>query len=222
LSVLSGPRVELPDHVQRRIDVWRGAGALVLCALWGWHAFVRNTEVPVLGFLDIAVHEAGHVLFRPFGELVMLIMGSGFEVLFPLLAGLIFLAVKRDAIAFGVCWAWAANTCVDSARYIAEAKTGSYALLGGGPDAQGDWERILGEEFYDKVFLADRIAGIVRAGGAVVFVVATAAIIAAMWWHHRTANEVARLPAPTADGPAPLGTAPSRPLEARTPDDMWR
>ena len=213
---LSGdPRVELPDNVRRRIDVWRGAAALVLCALWGWHAFVRDTEVPVLGFLDIAVHETGHVLFRPFGELTMLIMGSGFEVLFPILAGLIFLITKRDAIAFGVCWAWAANACVDSARYIAEAKTGSDVLLGGGPDAQGDWERILGEEFYDKIFLADRIAGVVRAVGAVVFVAAIASIAAAMWWQWRAANETEGLSGREVD-------SASRPIEVRSPDDMWR
>jgi hypothetical protein len=46
------------------------------------------------------------------------------------------------------------------------------ALLGATvPDAAGDWERILGEEF-DKVFLADRIAGIVRTLGFVLWIAA--------------------------------------------------
>jgi hypothetical protein len=212
---LTGPRVELPEHVERRLNLWRGAGGLVLCALWGWHAFVRDKQVPVLSFLDIAVHETGHVLFQPFGELTMLIMGSGFQVLFPFVVGLAFLALRRDAIALGVCWAWAANACVDAARYIADARTGSLALLGGGPDAQGDWERILGEEFYDTIFLADRIAGIARTVGALVFVAAVAAIVSDMWWHRRKAGLAERVPEDRAG-------ERRRSVQAAGPEDMWR
>jgi len=185
-------RVPLPEHVERRLHVWRGAGALVLLALWGWHAFVRDTEVPVLIFLDIAVHEIGHVLFRPFGELTMLVMGSGFEVGFPLVVGLVFLIWKRDPIAFGICMGWAAGACADSARYIADAPHGALLLLGGGPEAVGDWERILGEEFFDKVYMAPRIAGIVRSVGLVLWLVGLAAVLAGMWWHHRRADDAER------------------------------
>jgi hypothetical protein len=212
---LTGPRVELPEHVQRRLNVWRGAAGLALCALWGWHAFVRDAQVPVLNFLDVAVHETGHALFQPFGELTMLIMGSGFQVLFPFVVGLVFWVLKRDAVALGVCWAWAANACVDAARYIADAKTGSLALLGGGPDAQGDWERILGEEFYDKIFLADRIAGIARTAGAVLLFAAVASIVTGMWWHHHKAEPAEHLPLVRA-------IEPRSSMPAASPDEMWR
>ena len=134
---------------------------------------MKNDQTPIFVYLNIAVHETGHVLFRPFGELTMLIMGSGFEVLFPLAVGAYFLIRKRDVIATAVAWGWSASALASAATYIADADDGRLALLGAtAPDAAGDWERILGEEFFDKVFLADRIAGIVRTVGFVLWIVA--------------------------------------------------
>jgi hypothetical protein len=207
-------RVPLPDDVEQHLHVWRGVGAIALLAVWGWHAFVRDTEVPILVFLDIAVHEVGHVLFRPFGELVMLIMGSGFEVLFPFAVGLVFLLWKHDPIAFGICMGWSSNACADSARYIADAPHGSLMLMGGGPDAVGDWERILGEEFFDKVFLADRLSGIVRSAGLVLWLMGVAAVVATIVWRRGKATEADR-------GPR-TPRKPLAPLEPIGEEQMWR
>ena len=44
-------------------------------AVWGWFALVKGDQTPLLVYLNNAAHEVGHVLFRPFGELTMLIMG---------------------------------------------------------------------------------------------------------------------------------------------------
>jgi hypothetical protein len=165
--------VPLPDDIQRRLNVYKAAGALLLIAVWGWFALVQNDQTPIFVYLNIAVHEIGHVLFRPFGELTMLVMGSGFEVLFPLAVGAYFLVRRRDVIATAVAWGWSASALASAATYIGDADDGRLALLGAtGPDAAGDWERILGEEFFDKVFLADRIAGFVRTLGFVLWIVA--------------------------------------------------
>ena len=96
--------VELPDDIQARLTVYKARGALLLIAVWGWFALVNDDQTPIFVYLNIAVHESGHVLFRPFGELTMLIMGSGFEVLFPLSVGAVFLLRKRDLVATAVCW----------------------------------------------------------------------------------------------------------------------
>jgi hypothetical protein len=68
--------VPLPDDIQRRLNVFKAAGALLLIAIWGWFALVKNDQTPIFVYLNIAVHEIGHLLFRPFGELTMLMMGS--------------------------------------------------------------------------------------------------------------------------------------------------
>ncbi len=190
----------LPGEIRFRIALWKGVGALGLVALWGWFAFVRNEEVPVLQFLDVAVHEIGHRVFAPFGEVTMLMMGSGSEMLFPLLLGLLVFGLwKRDLVAWAICWAWAAGAFADASRYMADATRGQLALLGGdGPDAMGDWERIFGPEHWDKLYLADRWAHAVRAWGLAIWCAAAGLAIAsiALSWKRmqdeERAAEVAR------------------------------
>jgi hypothetical protein len=165
--------VPLPDDIEQRLTVYKAAGALLLIAVWGWFALVQNDQTPIFVYLNIAVHESGHVLFRPFGELTMLIMGSGFEVLFPFAVGVVFLIRKRDLVSTAVSWGWSASALASAATYIADADDGQLSLLGAsGPDTAGDWERILGEQFLDKLYLADSIAAKVRTAGYALWFVA--------------------------------------------------
>jgi hypothetical protein len=201
--------IGLPSDIERRLTVAKAVGAALLIAAWGWFALVRSDQTPVFVYLNIAVHEIGHVLFRPFGELTMLIMGSGFEVLFPLAVGLFFLVAKRNVVAAAVSFGWAASALASAATYIGDADDGRLALLGAtGPDAAGDWERILGVEFFDKVYLADRIAGTVRTAGFVLWFVALAL---ALWTIVRNREERAAA--------RPRLTAP---LPVLTDEQMWR
>jgi hypothetical protein len=207
--------VTLPKDIQRRLDIWKAAGALVLCAFYGWFALVRNAQTPILEFADIAVHEVGHKLFSPFGELIMLIMGSGFQVLFPLVLGVVFAVWKHNLIAWGVCWAWAANAMCDAARYIYDAPRGELMLLGGG-GGLGDWSRILGPEHYDKLYLADRLAADVRTLGFVTWFAAIGIVIFAL---------VREAAAAKRDAPAGTQKATARPSGALAPVrdvEMWR
>ena len=214
MGSLTGDRVVLPEDIQRRLAVWRGVGALGLCALWAWFGFVKDAEVPVLQYLDIAVHEVGHVVFRPFGEFTMLIMGSGTEVLFPFVVGLVLLVWKRDLIATGICWAWSAAAAANAARYIADATQGSLALMGTGPDAMGDWERVLGPEHLDKLALADDYASQVRTAGLLLMAVAFSLVIAGIVWNLQKARSLD----PHRRAPVTVRT----PIEPVAPDDMWR
>jgi hypothetical protein len=207
--------VTLPQDIQRRLDVWKAIGALLVCALYGWFALVRNAQTPVLEFADIAVHEMGHKVFSPFGELTMLIMGSGSQVLFPLLLGVMFAVWKRNLIAWGVCWAWAANAMSDAARYIYDAPRGELALLGGDGSGLGDWTRILGPEHLDKVYLAERLAADVRAAAFVTWFAAVGIVVFALV---RTVAAIRR-----EDGAVATATArPSGELAPVGDVDMWR
>ena len=168
--------VQLPEDIQRRLNAWKAVGALGVCAIYGWFAIVKDAQLPVLVFLDIAVHEVGHKLFSPFGDLIMLIMGTGFQVLFPFVVGLVFGIWKRNFIAWGVCWAWSANAMCDGARYIYDAPRGELMLLGAG-DGLGDWSKILGPEHFDKLYLADRLAAQLRTLGIITWVVAVGLVV---------------------------------------------
>jgi hypothetical protein len=208
--------VPLPDDIERRLTAYKAAGALLLIAVWGWFALVKNDQTPIFVYLNIAVHEIGHVLFRPFGELTMLIMGSGLEVLFPFAVGVVYLIRRRDLVSTAVSWGWSASALASAATYIADADDGRLALLGAtGPDTAGDWERILGVQFFDKVYLADSIAAMVRTAGYVLWFVALAMaawVIVRARLQERATAAISR----------PRATAtPRSPLPVLDDEQMW-
>jgi hypothetical protein len=208
--------VPLPEHLERRLVAYKAAGAIVLIGIWGWFALVRGDQTPVFVYLNIAVHEVGHVVFRPVGELVMLVMGSGSEVLFPLVVGVYFLLRRRDAVAGAICFGWCASALASAATYIADADDGLLPLLGAtGPDAAGDWERILGPEFFDRLFLADPIAGVVRTAGFALWFLALGLAVAALVLSLRRAAAAERA------GRARPTATPARDLAPVSDEEMW-
>lgn len=199
-------KVELPEHDRHSLRMWAAVGAIAWCAVYGWFSFVRGTDVPILFLLQLATHEVGHLAFRPFGEFTMLVMGSGTEILVPLLLGIGYLAWKRNLVAASVCLAWASAACAHTAAYIADAVRGEMILIG---SDEGDWERILGVEFWDDLPMADVYAGRVRAVGLVVWFVALAVAIAAVWFHAKRSKP-----------PAP--ERPRLTFAKVSPEDQWR
>jgi hypothetical protein len=215
---------EIGDDLQRRLDLWKGVGAVVWCAVLGWIALVRGQRVPVLGFADVATHELGHVVWWQLthNELVMLVMGNGTQVLVPLLAGIAFFVVRRNWIALGMCLAWCAAAIADTAVYVYDAPRGELTLmgfggLGDGDQALGDWARVLGPEHLDKLYLADRWAADLRLLAVLVWIAAVAVIgvglaitVERVRRDRRTAVPTAA-PAPV-EAPGPrLRTGPSAP-----------
>lgn len=97
--------------------------------------------------INLVFHEAGHVLFRPFGRLWMFLGGSLFQVLLPLMLMASFLIYNRDAFGASLCLWWAGQSLMDVAPYIADARALNLPLLGVGAsaDAPGmhDWYNIL-------------------------------------------------------------------------------
>ena len=207
--------VQLPDDIQRRLNALKAVGALGVCAIYGWFAILKNAEVPVLEFLDIAVHEVGHKVFSPFGNLIMLTMGTGTQILFPFVVGIVFAIWKRDAIAWGICWAWSANAMCDGARYIYDAPRGDMMLLGGS-DGLGDWSKILGPEHFDKLYLADRLAADVRTLGIITWIVAVGVIVYALVRNLQANRRFAAASAPR------VTAKPSTALAPVADVDMWR
>jgi hypothetical protein len=214
---------EIGDELQARLDLWKGAGAVLWCAVLGWFALVRGQRVPLLGFADVATHELGHALWWQLthDELVMLVMGNGTQVLVPLLAGVAFFVVRRNWIALGMCLAWCATAIADTAAYVYDAPRGELTLMGFGgfgdqDQALGDWARILGPEHLDKLYLADRWAADLRHLAVLVWIAGLAVIAAglAITWERVRRDRHAPAPAPTSvaeDAPPRLRTGPTAP-----------
>ena len=95
--------------------------------------------------VDLVFHEAGHVLFAPFGAFMTTLGGSLMQVLVPIVCAVAFFT-KQDAFGAAVAAWWAGQSLVDLGPYIADARALQIVLLGGatGGEVEGhDWDAIL-------------------------------------------------------------------------------
>jgi hypothetical protein len=160
--------------------------AIAFTGVCAWFVFRVGTRPPGLTYMDIAVHEIGHTMFRPFGELTMLVMGSGTQILFPLALAASALGYRRDLLAGAVFLAWAGEAVGDTAIYIADAPRGELPLLGAG--GEGDWTRILGPEHLSRMHLAEEYARNLRILGAVLMLCAAGLCVYGLWRLHQPAG----------------------------------
>ena len=118
----------------------RGA-FLALIAIYAV-ARVRNPEYwDPLDDLNLAVHEAGHMVFSAFGETMTILGGSLFQVLVPAVF-VAYFARTRQRYAAGVTLSWVGVNLLNVARYIGDARAQELPLLGG-EDSIHDWWYLL-------------------------------------------------------------------------------
>ncbi len=125
--------------------------ALALLALWSVFLFgydYRSGEIGMSFMHNILlpVHEAGHVLFIPFGEFMMILGGSLFQISLPLAIGVAFIIRNRDNFGASIGLWWASASMVDLAPYIYDALHPQLILLGGrtgADDGPHDWIYLL-------------------------------------------------------------------------------
>ena len=94
---------------------------------------------------DLVFHEAGHIIFSPFGRFMTVLGGSLLQFLVPVIAAIAFLR-QEDKFGAAICAWWAGQNLVDLAPYIADARRLRMVLLGGrtGAEVEGhDWEYLL-------------------------------------------------------------------------------
>ena len=176
------PKDDLPEII-------RWARILLTLALIpvGRYAF-REPEawLPLIGDINVAVHEFGHMLFMPFGipvlgETMVILGGSLFQVAFPLIFGGYFALSKkhRDIHAATICLWWTSTSLLGVAVYTADARARDLTLLSGltGKESDGhDWYNLLSQW---GVLNRDLIyAGRMRAVAALMMI---ASIVVGLW-----------------------------------------
>lgn len=149
---------------------WRNLAAAAACATLGLLAFGRDARVPLLGWIDLCVHEFGHVATALAPPVVTAMAGSAAQVALPLALAGAFWFVRREPLSAMVCLAWAGTSAHDAAAYIADAPYERLELIGG----THDWAYALGPAGFDALGSAGTIAGVVRGAGFLMVVVATA------------------------------------------------
>lgn len=121
-----------------------------LLAVWGGFLFSYDYRVGEIGtsFMHnilLPIHEAGHVLFMPFGEFMNILGGSLFQLLLPFGIGIAFLWINKDNFGAAVCMWWGGASLLDLAPYIYDARHPQLILLGGHTGEAGphDWIYLL-------------------------------------------------------------------------------
>lgn len=95
--------------------------------------------------LTLGLHELGHLLFRPFGEWLMVAGGSIAQVAAPLIAAALFFR-QPDFFAIAVCGGWLSTSLFEMATYMGDASTLEFDVVtigGEEPITPNDWRYML-------------------------------------------------------------------------------
>jgi hypothetical protein len=142
-------------HVEERTDptfFWGRALLFLFLAGWGVRFLAGGPNAPVVleSFMhnvNLPIHEAGHVIFGFFGEMIGIMGGSLMQLLVPALFVGAFLYQRNPFASAAGLW-WLGQNFMDLAPYIGDARAQRLILLGGvtGWDVPGfhDWNAILG------------------------------------------------------------------------------
>lgn len=128
-------------------------GLFLVFVVWGLRFIAMDLETNAIGqsFLhnvNLVFHEAGHVLFRPFGWFMTVLGGSLMQLIVPATVLGVFLFREGNAFGASIGLWWLGQSLMDLAPYINDARALQLPLLGGGTGADRpgfhDWENILG------------------------------------------------------------------------------
>ena len=100
--------------------------------------------------VNLVFHEAGHIVFRLFGQFISSLGGSLGQLIIPAICFYTFLFRHNNPFAAAVCFWWIGENLIDMAPYMNDARTGELPLLGGNfghssPYGFHDWEYLLTE-----------------------------------------------------------------------------
>ena len=126
-----------------RLVLWLGFG------VWGLHLIGLDHRSGDIGgsFIHgplLVFHEAGHVIFRPFGHFVMVLGGTLGQLLMPAVIGVAFLWKNRDPFGAAIgLWLFGVSL-LDVAPYMFDALQPQLMLLSGNTGEAGghDWIEI--------------------------------------------------------------------------------
>lgn len=153
-EVVAGPvypgRFSSPGAFFRDVDYWcEGRWWTVRLPLWVLFAYVwlQHLRDPqywcLFDGLNLGIHEFGHYLFGPFGDIMGAYGGSLFQCLVPVIGMAMFLR-QRDYFALAIAFGWLATNQFDVAVYVGDAVTKQLQLVTpGGGEPVHDWNYIL-------------------------------------------------------------------------------
>lgn len=118
--------------------------------------------------VNLVIHEAGHLIFRPFGEFMMIAGGSLFQVIMPaLFVGYFWYHGKYYSAALVLFWV--GESMLNVSVYAGDSLALQLPLLGG-QDSIHDWNYLLST--LNLLPATAKIAGAIRLLGTIVIALA--------------------------------------------------
>ncbi|MFH1440934.1 MAG: hypothetical protein ABIH18_02675 [Candidatus Omnitrophota bacterium] len=117
--------------------------------LWFGYIFIKHLFNPqywgFLGSLDLCIHETGHFIFSPFGDIIGVLGGTLFQCLVPILLMIGFYTSQRDFFAISLCFGWLSVNLFNVSNYIADAQVMQLPLFNPLQDEnmKHDWNYLL-------------------------------------------------------------------------------
>jgi len=113
--------------------MWRWILLVALVPYSGWLIF--GYRYHFIDHVNLAFHEAGHLVFTPFGYTLQLLGGTVGQLVFPAATAIHFW--RRDqAFEAAVGAVWFAESIMYAAHYMSDAQARALPLVGGG---EHDW-----------------------------------------------------------------------------------
>ena len=169
-----------PDETSNVLRTRVRVAALVVIAIYAIARLSNPEYWDPLDDLNLAVHEAGHLVFSPFGETVTILGGSLFQVIVPA-AFVAYFARTRQRYAAAVTMSWVAVNLLNVARYIGDARAQELPLLGGDNSIHDWWYLLINWDMLPRDLT---IAWWVHFAGVVAFLTA----IVGGAWHARNVS----------------------------------
>lgn len=170
-------------HVPERVDsvlFWGRCGLWVAFAVWGFFLIrkdYRNGDIgesfihrPLLIF-----HEAGHIVFMPFGEWMTIFGGTLGQLLMPLVITVALLWKNRDPFGASIGLWLLGVSVLDVAPYVYDALQPQLMLLSGTTGEEGG---------HDWIFLLSSMGALAKAQvyGAVIHKLGALVVLLALAW----------------------------------------
>jgi len=164
-------------YVEPRTDpmvFWGRVAVYVVFFVWGWYFILLDFRTNDIGHsfmhrVDLVFHEAGHMIFMPFGQFMHVLGGSLGQLLMPAIVMGALIYKNRDNFGGSIGLWWLGESLKDLAPYINDARDLQLQLLTGHsqdvPETH-DWANILldlGLIFQEKkiAFAADAVGTLI-------------------------------------------------------------
>jgi len=140
----------VPPHTDPML-FWGRVALYSVFVVWGFYFIsldLRSNEIGAsfMHRVNLVFHEAGHVIFRPFGQFMTVLGGSLAQLLMPAIVAGVLAVKNRDNFGASIGLWWLGQSMKDLAPYINDARDLQLQLLTGHsqdvPETH-DWANIL-------------------------------------------------------------------------------